>query len=46
MQERIRANALRAAGDAAAVSGLEVLSSVEVNAGGVLELLSGAAVPA
>ena len=44
MQERIRANARRTAGDAAAVSGLEMLPSVDMNAGGVLELLSGAAV--
>ncbi|GAA3064238.1 hypothetical protein GCM10010464_30790 [Pseudonocardia yunnanensis] len=44
MQERIRANARRTAGDAAAVSGLEILPSVELNTGGALELLSGAAV--
>jgi len=46
MQQRIRANARRTAGDAAAATGLEVLSLVELIAGGALELLSGAAVPA
>ena len=46
MQERIRANARRTAGDAAAVSGLEMLPSVELNTGGASARLSGAAVPA
>jgi hypothetical protein len=45
MRERIRANARRTAGGAAA-TGLEVLSPVELIAGGALELLRGAAVPA
>ena len=46
MRERIRANARRTAGGAAAAAGLEVLSPVELIAGGALELLRGAAVPA
>jgi hypothetical protein len=45
MQQRIRAKARRTAGDAAAATGPEVLWSVELIAGGALELLSGAAVP-
>jgi hypothetical protein len=44
MQERIRASARRTAGDAAAMSGLEVLWAVELDARGALELLSGVAV--
>lgn len=46
MQELIRANARRTDGDTAAATGLEVLWPVKLIAGGVLELLSGAAVPA
>ena len=46
MQQRIRANARRTAGDAPAATGLEVLPPVELIAGGARELLSCAAVPA
>ena len=46
MRQRIRANARRTAGDAAAATGFEELSPMELIAGGARELLSGAAVPA
>jgi hypothetical protein len=45
MEDRIRANARRTAGDPVA-TGLEGLSTMELITGGALELLSGTAVPA